>query len=369
MPEKKKSLSRLRRQLEALAVLPTDRKAPEFDKWNRGARLAIEKAFGENSQQRKDFGGIYFSLPIANQDTTNADHQQWHERGLGKARVLLEAFISEIEEYWEDELVDADSNAPSSASRLKVFISHRSTDELLAKAVADLFRDAMRLSATEIRCTSVDGYRLHGGADTDAELRSEVLGVPTFVGIITPTTMNSPYVLFELGARWGAGKHLCPVLARGADAKDLGGPLGGKNALHLSMRAEVVQMMEEIAVALNQPLERASALQQAIDDVVKLASDNVLTVHAAAEQVADPELDIQDVEVEILSFLATEEGSRESADGVRQALKLGLEKVRYHLRRLESAGMLDYEENWGTGERYYYLHQAAREFLVKRHLL
>jgi DNA-binding MarR family transcriptional regulator len=284
------------------------------------------------------------------------------------------SLLAEIEEYCDDDAVLA--TAMTNRSRvantpgLKVFISHRSSDALLAKAIADLLRDAMCLSVSEIRCTSIDGYRLQGGADTATQLRAEVLGATAFVGLITPRTMESPYVLFELGARWGVAKHLCPVLARGADDKSLGGPLGDKNALHLTARAEVVQMIEEIAATLERPHEPLSAFQHEIDEVVRLASDLASTTATSNEEGSDDEVALDNREIGILVFLASKRGSGASGTEIARELELGLERARYHVRRLETLNLVHVtKRDLLTRERWYSLDQAGRGFLIKRDLL
>jgi len=371
MPDKTVALSRLRRQLTALSTLPRDRgdDSEAFSRWHRATRVAVERTFGDDSKQAKEFTHINFSPPITTGKTTDVDRQWWHESGLRNVKRLLEGFIDEIGEYWDDNLQREVSNSPEQVvTMVKLFISHRSTDQELAKAIANLFRNAARLSAAEIRCTSVDGYRLPAGVDTAAQLRDEVLEAAALIGVITPSAMTSAYVLFELGARWGAGKYLCPVLARGASEKDLGGPLGGKNALHLASRAEVVQMVEEVAAILARDVGSWPAVQHDIDEVVRLASDVIQSLKSSdAKSPAEPTAD--ETELRILTSLATASDSRPNDVDIAEEFSLSIEKARYHLRRLAAAGLVDYVENWGTRDRYHFLAQAGREFLVRRGLL
>src|SRR4051812_13117375 len=116
-------------------------------------------------------------------------------------------------------------------SEIDIFISHSSRDAELAEALVELFRAAYALPAKKIRCTSVDGYRLKTGADTNARLREETVGCRVLVGLITEVSIESAYVLFELGARWGASRYLAPLVGAGGGAGILQGPLSGLNAM------------------------------------------------------------------------------------------------------------------------------------------
>lgn len=133
---------------------------------------------------------------------------------------------------------------------LDVFISHSSRDTHIAEALIDLLQSGANVPSSRIRCTSVDGYRLPGGAKTDEQLRLEVRAATVFIGLITHQSVQSTYVLFELGARWGAGLHMAPVLAAGASPKLLGGPLAGRNALDCSNSSQMHQLVGEVAKLL-----------------------------------------------------------------------------------------------------------------------
>ena len=143
-------------------------------------------------------------------------------------------------------------NEPMSVSAtevtdLRVFISHSSEDKSLAAAIVELIRSALSLAPETVRCSSVDGYRLPAGVDTDETLRREVYSTEVVIGVLTPHSLKSSYVQFELGARWGIGRPLVPLLARGASPAELPGPLQGKNALLVSEDAQCLQFVEDLA--------------------------------------------------------------------------------------------------------------------------
>ena len=106
-----------------------------------------------------------------------------------------------------------------SKSALKVFISHSNKDVEVAKAIIDLLRISLNLKTGDIRCTSVDGYRLPAGVSTDEQLKTEIHDSEVLVGLISAESMSSHYVLFELGARWGAKKPLFPLITDDEGAK------------------------------------------------------------------------------------------------------------------------------------------------------
>jgi len=146
--------------------------------------------------------------------------------------------------------MDAYRQQEPAPGQITVFVSHSSRDSALAQALVDVLRAALNLPAQCIRCTSLDGYRLPGGVNTDARLRDELIGCKSFVGLMTPASMQSTYVLFELGARWGKGLHLLPIAAKGLTASDLGGPLRGINVIPLDSIANAHQVVDELAGTL-----------------------------------------------------------------------------------------------------------------------
>src|SRR5207302_4060190 len=118
-----------------------------------------------------------------------------------------------------------------------------------------------------------------------------------FIGVLTPSSARSAYVLFELGARWGAKRHLAPVLGRGADAASLGGPLSGLNALNLADRNQVLQLVQDVAEYLELPLEPLASFQGAIDAVVVQAKSVAETPLSDPARLTSPVLEGEQIKV------------------------------------------------------------------------
>lgn len=152
-----------------------------------------------------------------------------------------------------------------SESSLEIFISHSSADADLAEALIELIRAALDVPHSRIRCTSVDGYRLPGGVSTDEQLQREVRGTRCLIALLTPTSLHSPYVLFELGARWGARLRLIPVLAKGITAEALRMPLSALNALSCASRSQIHQLLADTGAAIGRSLNSPAEYERYVN--------------------------------------------------------------------------------------------------------
>lgn len=155
---------------------------------------------------------------------------------------------------------------------LQIFISHSSEDKELAAAVVRLLRSALALPATAIRCTSVDGYGLPAGVDTAYAIRREVLRAPVLLGLVSSNSLRSTYVLFELGARWGRGTPLIPVLSAETSPGQLRGPLSGLNALSAASRVHLHQLIADLGRLLDIAPQPPASYAQQIEDVLSIPS-------------------------------------------------------------------------------------------------
>ncbi len=147
---------------------------------------------------------------------------------------------------------------------MDIFISHSSKDAEIAEALINLLRSALNLAPLQIRCTSVVGYKLKAGTTTDQTLQQEVHDSKVFIGLITKESLRSAYVLFELGARWGAKLHLIPMVAADADFSSLQGPLSGIHAVNSNEREGIQQLVGDVADSLGLSANRPEAYEKQI---------------------------------------------------------------------------------------------------------
>ena len=165
---------------------------------------------------------------------------------------------------------------------MRIFISHSSRDVELARALIDLLLAALPITSDDIRCSSVDGYRLPGGVPTDEWLRNEVHDAELVIGLLTPNSLRSAYVSFELGARWGAQKRMIPLLASGITPEILEGPLGGINALDCGSDGQIHQLVEETASHLKIEPHRTSTFAHRVNKLLELASTPMAASHESS---------------------------------------------------------------------------------------
>jgi hypothetical protein len=160
--------------------------------------------------------------------------------------------------------------------QIQVFISHSSADVAIARELINLLRSAIpALPPEAIRCTSVPGYRLEGGAKTDDQIPKELLGAAVFIGLLSRGAVQSTYVLFELGARWGAQKYLVPLTVAGMRPSELKPPLSGLNAHSADIEPHLFQLVAEVAEKLGLHPAKPQVYAEHVKKLVQASQQNI----------------------------------------------------------------------------------------------
>jgi hypothetical protein len=154
----------------------------------------------------------------------------------------------------------------------------------------------LEIQRKKIRCTSVRGYELVAGSSIELELREEINSSRLFFGLLTPNSLRSTYVLFELGARWGVRKPWFLMFARGATVADLGGPLPAYHIAKSESEEDMARMFEQVAKLLGVIPQNLSKIQKRLHRAVELAqAPTDPTQSKTATSTTDNEFDEADI--------------------------------------------------------------------------
>ena len=128
-PTKARAIQRLQRVRNAIPHLKQLRRmSPEFEKWHRDTRVAIENIFEGSPPKLSDFEGIGYHLMVVRFVNADYEKQEAYVRGLDSAAAVLQSMIDEVEEYWEnDDQASKQSKASAGSGRgntNQIFVIH-----------------------------------------------------------------------------------------------------------------------------------------------------------------------------------------------------------------------------------------------------
>jgi hypothetical protein len=116
---KEKAIQKLERQLELINDLQfKPRFSQDFQKWKRDTEVAIEHIFGAETRHIKDFNQVQYSLGIVTTNTPEGYYEGAFRGGLATACSVLQSFIDEIQEYWNE--VDINRYFPKTPETLRI---------------------------------------------------------------------------------------------------------------------------------------------------------------------------------------------------------------------------------------------------------
>ena len=152
-----------------------------------------------------------------------------------------------------------------------LFISHSSKDEELTRCLLETIKTFYEIPDDSIRASSLVGYQLQGGSNIAATLQTEIRHAKAVIGILTPNSMASPWVLWELGAVWGLVANFVPVVA-GLGEANPAGPLAAAHVWRLGDIDDVRSSLDEVgrhlgSAAKSRRLSRSDEAK-ALDELV-----------------------------------------------------------------------------------------------------
>ncbi len=137
--DEQKAIEKLQQQIDAIGALKQKKRfSPEYKKWHRDTRVAIERIFGTDGRHLSDFTKIRYQLVARSSSTPESKFQETFRNGLDNAGGILKSMIDEIREWGIGRDASSLTNAPASqplCNSSEVFLVH-GRDEAAKQAVA-----------------------------------------------------------------------------------------------------------------------------------------------------------------------------------------------------------------------------------------
>ena len=155
---------------------------------------------------------------------------------------------------------------------IRLFVSHAHCDREIAVALVKVIEAAM-VPRERLLCTSHPDpkYREPEGVDVVKYLRDHLTQSSCVLGVLTPSSIKSPWCLFELGGGWALATRTYCLLAGGLSQESLPAALKGTDAGRLTEPEEIRRVLANLRQALvwDERIEGSAAKE--IDDLVNLA--------------------------------------------------------------------------------------------------
>jgi len=153
-----------------------------------------------------------------------------------------------------------------------IFISHTESQCNIASNCVDYLLASLSISDDEVRCTSVPGHQLPFGETISEQLKKDISISSAVIALITKESLQSDWVVFELGASWALSKTIILILSPEVSASDLPGPLSGYPCIEINnidASSRIKDSIKAIAKKLDISEESGGKAQSKLEIFIK----------------------------------------------------------------------------------------------------
>jgi len=185
--------------------------------------------------------------------------------GVGSLDELLQRVGAEEENRRIASLAGAVGSADQTAAPFKIFLSHAAAD----RPLADLVRTF--LSGHHVFMASKPGD-IRPGEEWLGAVQTELRHADAYLVLLTPNSVERPWVWFETGAAWMSERNLVLVTAGGLSVGEVPYPMAAFQVLSLENSEEAAAVFRHLGAPLSSPDAFSSAVQKAGCDAIDVGS-------------------------------------------------------------------------------------------------
>lgn len=194
-----------------------------------------------------------------------------------------------------------------------IFISHASADKALVESFVDVvLSNACEVKVADIFCTSLEGMKVPVGTNSFIDfIRAQIQQPKLVILIISPSYLASQFCLCEMGACWGMGLPVFPIVVPPLNPSDVKATLAVTQCVsiqELSTLEDLCQRVGEEVTGHSVSRARSSAklktflsklkpLLKKLPQSATVPRSELIKAHAeltdATEQLAEQEVEIE----------------------------------------------------------------------------
>jgi hypothetical protein len=152
-----------------------------------------------------------------------------------------------------------------------IFISHSAENMQFAEVLRNFLAVAIDIDLGDILCTCVHHRNSYDGEKISEHLKADISSCTAVIAIVTPESISTDWLLFEIGAAWALGKKLFFLFLEGVDFRDLPEPLNCFSYADIDDKNAPIQLMgvcREAAAAIGAGMKRGPQVIAALDRVI-----------------------------------------------------------------------------------------------------
>jgi len=139
-----------------------------------------------------------------------------------------------------------------------ILIAHAAKDGALADSMAVFLRTAMGLRKEDVQCIALDSPA--GGSEVARGIRTQCQEAIVVLALFSQSSLSSPWMFVQLGARWDSGRPLFAVLGPDTRPQQLKAPVTDWSPRRIDRLDELDRLLQDIAASLG--LEEHIASEQ-----------------------------------------------------------------------------------------------------------
>lgn len=164
------------------------------------------------------------------------------------------------------------STEETGTNQMKIFVSHSEKNVDIATALVNYLLSGLIIDDKDIRASSVAGHGFKFG-DLKNNIKNDLDEAPILIALVTKESLESYWVMMELGAAWILSKKMIPILASDIRHNDLHEIIKANHYIEISndnASAKLSEMIAELSSDLRIEQKNGGKRQACLEKFINL---------------------------------------------------------------------------------------------------